>query len=149
MTIRRTLLQECLIEQSINSVRLSVKVCQPACLLIPAGSRPHASPAQAAQEDAVGQWLMDSMFSFLARPRSAEQLLIVRKQPRPGYHLSFLVTAAHCQTHSPLRLVEAIEQLLEGLPAAFGFRLALSSHSRAVGQDYLRGFLPRRKAVAH
>ena len=83
------------------------------------------------------------MFSYLTKASSAEQLLIVRRRPCPGYHVTFLFTAAHCQTHPPLRLVEAVCQLLERLPPAFGFRLALSSHSRATGQTYLRSFLPR------
>ena len=149
VTISRTALQQCLIEPSINSVRLSVRVS--ASLHTNQGAAAVQTPSgmlQAQQEDAVGQWLLERLFAFLAKPACAEQLLIVRKRPCPGYHLSFLITAAHCQAHSPVRLVEAVCQLLEGLPAAFGFRLALSSQSRAVGHGYLKGFVARPAVVA-
>ena len=114
------------------------------------GATPHTSMQlkhymQASQEDALGALLQQRLLSFLTRGSYVEALGIIRRRAVPGYHLSFLVMASHCQTYAPHGLVEAICGFLEGLPAAFGFRLSVTSQGRSVGAEYLRGFLPRQR----
>ena len=98
---------------------------------------------QASQEDALGQLLQQRLLTFLAKGSYVASLGIIRRRSIPGYHLSFLILASHCQTYASHRLVQVICGFLEGLPAAFGFRMSVTSHGRNVGSEYLRGFLPK------
>ena len=98
---------------------------------------------QATQEDAVGQLVQQRLLAFLAKGSCVEALGIIRRRSIPGYNLSFLILASHCQTYAPHRLVQVICGFLEGLPAAFGFKMSVTSHGRSVGSEYLRGFLPK------
>ena len=98
---------------------------------------------QAQQEDAIGQLLQQRTLDFMTRGSYVESLGIIRRRPMPGYHLSILILAIHCQTYPPHKLARAVCSFLEGLPAAFGFRMSVTSQGRYVGSEYLRGFLPR------
>ena len=89
--ITRSEREAVLIEPSINSTRVSVRI---------------------KQADDMERILARKFASFLGQ--RAEQFRIMRRRPVPGYDLSFLITHAHTETMIKARLVDFIISFLEG-----------------------------------
>ncbi|KAK9816952.1 hypothetical protein WJX72_007348 [[Myrmecia] bisecta] len=108
--------EKCLIESSINSARISIKV---------------------KQTDALEVWLTRKFMQFLMQ--RAESLGILRRVPTEGYDISFLIMASHVQQYRKQALVDFICQFIQDMSADINeLKLLVSARGRAVAVEYLR-----------
>ena len=91
VTITRSERESVLIEPSINSVRVSVRV---------------------KQADETERILARRFGAFLQQ--RAEHFRVMRRVPMPGYDLSFLITHAHMEGMSKAKLIDFIIGFMEG-----------------------------------
>ena len=84
--------ERCLIEPSVNSVRVSLKI---------------------KQADEIEEILCHKFARFLMQ--RSEQFLIMRRKPMEGYDLSFLVTFKHLEGMWKHKLVDFIITFMEGM----------------------------------
>mmetsp|Transcript_908 Transcript_908/g.3290 ORF Transcript_908/g.3290 Transcript_908/m.3290 type:complete len:170 (+) Transcript_908:194-703(+) len=118
VTICRNENERCLIEASINSVRISVKV---------------------KQADELETILARNFLSFLMQ--RAEAFQVMRRVPVEGYDVSFLVTHVHCEQMVRARLVDFIVQFMESIDKEINSqKLAVNERGRAVGAEFLKQF---------
>lgn len=82
--------ERCLIEGSINSIRLSIKI---------------------KQADELEIVLVDRFSRFLAQ--RADDFVILRRKPVPGYDVSFLITNFHTEGMKKDKLVDFIILFME------------------------------------
>ncbi|KAJ9516534.1 actin-related protein ArpC4 [Haematococcus lacustris] len=115
--IRRNASESCLIEPSINSVRISLKL--------------HAG-------DALEVELVRSYTRFLMQ--RADALRIIRRVPVPGYDVSFLITAQHLAgPGARQQLVDwLVEFVMECDAEINGLKLDINARGRAVATSLLR-----------
>src|ERR1700712_3348156 len=92
VVVARNESEKTLIESSINSLRISI------CIK---------------QSDEVEKVLVDRFSRFLAQ--RAEDFVILRRAPVPGYDLSFLITNFHTEEMKKAALVDFIIQFMEDL----------------------------------
>ena len=90
VVVARNESEKTLIESSINSLRISI------CIK---------------QSDEVEKVLVDRFSRFLAQ--RAEDFVILRRAPVPGYDLSFLITNFHTEEMKKAQLVDFIIQFME------------------------------------
>ena len=108
-----------LIERSINSARVSVKV---------------------KQADELEEILCRQFMRFLTQ--RAEAFKVLRRVPVPGYDVSFLVTHEHVEDMLKPKLVDFIVQLLEDVDREMSEqKLSVSSRGRVVAADFLKSFV--------
>lgn len=108
-----------LIERSINSARVSVKV---------------------KQADELEEILCRQFMRFLTQ--RAEAFKVLRRVPVPGYDVSFLVTHEHVEDMLKPKLVDFIVQLLEDVDREISEqKLSVSSRGRVVAADFLKSFV--------
>ena len=108
-----------LIERSINSARVSVKV---------------------KQADELEEILCRQFMRFLTQ--RAEAFKVLRRVPVPGYDVSFLVTHEHVEDMRKPKLVDFIVRLLEDVDRAMSEqKLSVSSRGRVVAADFLKSFV--------
>lgn len=114
VTIRRNDVESCLIEQSINSTRVSFKF---------------------RATDQVEAYLIRTYLSFMVH--RAEQLDVVRRVPLDGFDITFLFTHSHVERYERERLVNFVCQLVEGFSAEISeMKLSLKTRARAVVDDF-------------
>ncbi len=103
--------RECvLIEPSINSTRISVRI---------------------KQADELERLLAGMFTRFLAQ--RAEQFVILRRRPIEGYDLSFLVTHAHLEVMLKARLIDFIITFLEDVDREISaLKIAMNARSRLI-----------------
>ncbi|KAK6266032.1 hypothetical protein QUC31_016869, partial [Theobroma cacao] len=97
--------EKCLIETSINSLRISLKV---------------------KQADELENILTKKFLRFLSM--RAEAFQVLRRKPVQGYDISFLITNYHCEEMQKQKLIDFIVQFMEArifltLSVAFAFQL--------------------------
>ncbi|GMH41262.1 hypothetical protein BSKO_09172 [Bryopsis sp. KO-2023] len=115
--ISRNAHEKILIEQSINSLRVSIKVKR--C-------------------DALETVLCHMYVRFLMQ--RAESFQVLRRVPVDGFDISFLITDAHCLVMRRTKLVDFICQFVEDLDAEINrMKLAVNTRGRAVATSFLRG----------
>ena len=108
-----------LIERSINSARVSVKV---------------------KQADELEEILCRQFMRFLTQ--RAEAFKVLRRVPVPGYDVSFLVTHEHVEDMRKPKLVDFIVRLLEDVDREMSEqKLSVSSRGRVVAADFLKSFV--------
>ena len=108
-----------LIERSINSARVSVKV---------------------KQADELEEILCRQFMRFLTQ--RAEAFKVLRRVPVPGYDVSFLVTHEHVEDMLKPKLVDFIVQLREDVAREISEqKLSVSSRGRVVAADFLKSFV--------
>eukprot|EP00898_Chlorokybus_atmophyticus_P001772 jgi/Chlat1/2596/Chrsp178S02447 len=108
----------CLIEASINSARVSLRL---------RGGMDDLEAATAA-----------AFLRFLAQ-RAEAGFPVLRKRPVQGYHVSFLITNAHTARMVVPRLVQFILQFFEDLDKEVSeLKLAVNARGRAVATDFLK-----------
>ena len=90
VVVARNESEKTLIEASINSLRISI------CIK---------------QSDEIEKVLVDRFSRFLAQ--RAEDFVILRRAPVPGYDLSFLITNFHTEEMKKAQLVDFIIQFME------------------------------------
>lgn len=68
--------------------------------------------------------------TFLTQSSYAEAFGILRRKALPGYDLSLVITASHCQTFGRQQLTDFICQFIEDVASAFGLKMLLNSYGR-------------------
>ncbi|KAF3456593.1 hypothetical protein FNV43_RR01247 [Rhamnella rubrinervis] len=92
VVICRNEAEKCLIETSINSVRISLKV---------------------KQADELENILTKKFLRFLSM--RAEAFQVLRRKPVQGYDISFLITNYHCEEMQKQKLIDFIVQFMEDI----------------------------------
>lgn len=110
-----------MIEPSINSVRISIKI---------------------KQADELERLLAGKFSRFLMQ--RAEQFVILRRKPMEGYDLSFLITHAHLESMVKARLVDFVITFMEDIDREISaMKLAINARARIVATAFMEGVVPR------
>lgn len=118
LVISRNENEHVLIEPSINSVRISIKI---------------------KQSDEIEHILVDKFTRFLTK--RAENFLILRRAPIKGYDISFLLTNYHNEIMMKHKLVDFIIEFMEDVDKEISeMKLFLNSRARFVAEAYLSVF---------
>mmetsp|Transcript_25512 Transcript_25512/g.31349 ORF Transcript_25512/g.31349 Transcript_25512/m.31349 type:complete len:153 (-) Transcript_25512:1277-1735(-) len=120
LKICRTEQEKCLIEPSVNSVRISIGI---------------------KQSDDIEELLTHKFARFLEQ--RAEQFIILRRKPLEGYDLSFLVTHEHLEEMWKHKLIAFIIRFMEEIDREInGMKIAVNTRARVVAQEYMKAFKP-------
>ena len=118
ITISRTEQEKCLIEGSVNSVRVSFAI---------------------KQADEIERILCHKFTRFLMQ--RSEHFVIMRRKPTEGYSISFLITFAHLEKMWKEKLVDFIITFMEDINKEISaMRIALNSRARIVAEEFLKDF---------
>ncbi|QPG76958.1 Arp complex subunit [Brettanomyces nanus] len=118
MIISRNEKERVLIEPSINSVRVSIKI---------------------KQSDEIEGILVDKFTRFLTK--RAETFFILRRVPIEGYDISFLITNVHNEDMLKNKLVDFIIEFMEDVDKEISeMKLFLNARARFVAETYLSTF---------
>ncbi|OQD75826.1 hypothetical protein PENDEC_c006G07164 [Penicillium decumbens] len=118
LTISRNDTERVLIEPSVNSVRISLKV---------------------KQADEIEHILVHKFTRFLTQ--RAESFFILRRKPIEGYDISFLVTNYHTEALLKHKLVDFILQFMEEVDKEISeMKLFLNARARFVAESFLTPF---------
>ena len=108
--------EQCFIETSINSVRISFKI---------------------KQTDQLDALLVKKYMAFLMQ--RAEAVGVLRRVPLQGYDISFLITDLHCQQYNKQKLIGFICQFMQDINAEIHeLKLLVNTRGRAVAVDYMK-----------
>jgi len=119
MTVARNENERVLIEGSINSVRMSIKI---------------------KQVDEMEVLLVDKFCRFLSQ--RAEDFLILRRSPVKGYDISFLITNFHTEDMKKKELIDFVIHFMEEIDAEIsGMKLAVNARARIVCTTFLKQFM--------
>ncbi|KAG0148692.1 hypothetical protein CROQUDRAFT_654525 [Cronartium quercuum f. sp. fusiforme G11] len=117
--ISRTPSEYVLIEPSINSVRLSIKI---------------------KQADDIEHILARGVTRFLSL--RAENFVILRRKPVKGFDISFLITSHNLESMIRAKLVDFIIQFMEDVDREISeMKLSLNARARIVAESYLGQFV--------
>merc|ERR1712194_76854 len=115
MVIARNEKEKCMIEGSINSMRISI------CIK---------------QSDEMENILVDKFSRFLAQ--RAEEFIILRRKPVDGYDVSFLITNFHTETMLKNKLVDFIVHFMQEIDSEISnMKLDVNSRARVVASTFL------------
>ncbi|KAL9941054.1 hypothetical protein V8E36_000542 [Tilletia maclaganii] len=118
LLISRNENERVLIETSVNSIRLSIRI---------------------KQADEIERILCHKFTRFLSQ--RAENFVILRRKPIPGYDISFLITNFHSETMLKHKLVDFIIQFMEEVDKEISeMKLSLNARARIVAESYLGTF---------
>ena len=118
ITIARTDQERCLIEGSVNSVRVSFAI---------------------KQADEIEKILCHKFTRFLAQ--RSEQFVIMRRKPCEGYSISFLITHTHLERMWKEKLVDFVIAFMEEINKEISaMRIALNARARVVAETFLQDF---------
>ncbi|KIO24557.1 hypothetical protein M407DRAFT_244408 [Tulasnella calospora MUT 4182] len=118
LIISRSANERVLIETSINSVRMSIKI---------------------KQADEIEQILCHKFTRFMMV--RAESFVILRRKPISGYDISFLITNFHTESMLKHKLVDFIIQFMEDVDKEISeMKLSLNARARIVAESYLTAF---------
>jgi len=118
VVIARSEDQKILIEGSINSIRISVLI---------------------KKMDSLDEILSKRFLRFLTQ--RAENFVILRRKPIPGYDISFLVTNNHTEHLFKHKLVDFIIQFLNDIDQEIStMKLAVNQRARTVATEFLSQF---------
>jgi len=108
-----------LIEGSINSCRVSIKV---------------------KQADDLEELLARKLLRFLTQ--RAEEFRVLRRVPVEGFDISFLITHVHAEELLKARLVDFIVAFMEEIDKELSeLKLAVNARGREVATEFLKGFV--------
>jgi len=106
-----------LIEPSITSVRVSIRI---------------------KQADDTERILVKKFTSFLQQ--RAEQFIILRRKPVDGYDLSFLITHAHCEAMIKAKLIDFVIAFMEDIDKEISsMKIAINARMRIVASAFMEG----------
>ncbi|KAF8324487.1 uncharacterized protein EI90DRAFT_3244179 [Cantharellus anzutake] len=115
LVISRNENERVLIEPSVNSIRLSIRI---------------------KQADEIEKILCHKFTRFMTM--RAESFIILRRKPVTGYDISFLITNFHSETMLKHKLVDFIIQFMEEVDKEISeMKLSLNSRARIVAESYL------------
>lgn len=118
LTISRNENERVLVEPSINSIRLSIKI---------------------KQADEIERILCHKFTRFMMQ--RAESFLVLRRKPVKGYDISFLITNNHTDTMLKHKIVDFIIQFMEEVDKEISeMKLSLNARARVVAESYLGAF---------
>ncbi|RKO98104.1 hypothetical protein CXG81DRAFT_29087 [Caulochytrium protostelioides] len=110
--------EQVLIEPSVNSLRISIKI---------------------KQADEIERVLAHKFTRFLMM--RAESFVVLRRKPVAGYDLSFLITNFHTEQMYKHKLVDFIIQFMEEVDKEISeMKLSLNARARIVAESYLTQF---------
>ncbi|KAH8920675.1 ARP23 complex 20 kDa subunit [Atractiella rhizophila] len=116
--ITRTPLEAVLIEPSINSTRVSLKI---------------------KQADEIETILTNRFTRFMMQ--RAENFVILRRRPIKGYDISFLITNRNTEEMLKNKLVDFVIQFMEDVDREISeMKLSLNARARIVAESYLGTF---------
>ncbi|EGO51839.1 ARP2/3 complex 20 kDa subunit [Neurospora tetrasperma FGSC 2508] len=120
LTIARNENERVLIEPSINSIRISIKI---------------------KQADEIEHILVHKFTRFLTQ--RAESFFILRRKPIKGYDISFLITNFHTEEMLKHKLVDFIIQFMEEVDKEISeMKLFLNARARFVAESFLTPVSP-------
>ncbi|KAF9230888.1 hypothetical protein BU15DRAFT_56769, partial [Melanogaster broomeanus] len=115
LTISRNENERVLIEPSVNSIRMSIKI---------------------KQADEIERILCHKFTRFMMQ--RAESFIVLRRKPVPGYDISFLITNVHSETMLKHKVVDFIIQFMEEVDREISeMKLSLNARARTVAESYL------------
>ncbi|KAJ4483292.1 actin-like protein ARPC3, partial [Lentinula aciculospora] len=115
LIISRNENERVLIEPSINSIRLSIRI---------------------KQADEIERILCHKFTRFMMQ--RAESFIVLRRKPVPGYDISFLITNTHSETMLKHKIVDFIIQFMEEVDREISeMKLSLNARARIVAESYL------------
>ncbi|KAG2358466.1 hypothetical protein BDR07DRAFT_1294921, partial [Suillus spraguei] len=115
LTISRNENERVLIEPSVNSIRMSIKI---------------------KQADEIERILCHKFTRFLMQ--RAESFVVLRRKPVHGYDISFLITNVHSETMLKHKVVDFIIQFMEEVDREISeMKLSLNARARTVAESYL------------
>ncbi|EGO00032.1 hypothetical protein SERLA73DRAFT_135647 [Serpula lacrymans var. lacrymans S7.3] len=118
LTISRNENERVLIEPSVNSIRMSIKI---------------------KQADEIERILCHKFTRFMMQ--RAESFVVLRRKPVPGYDISFLITHVHAETMLKHKIVDFIIQFMEEVDREISeMKLSLNARARIVAESYLSAF---------
>ena len=118
VTICRSEVERCLIEPSVNSVRVSVMV---------------------KQSDEIEEILCHKFTRFLMQ--RSEQFVIMRRKPTEGYSISFLITHVHLERMWKHKLIDFIIHFMEEVDKEIsGMKIAINARARIVASEFMKKF---------
>ncbi|KAH9595955.1 Actin- protein 2/3 complex subunit 4, variant 3 [Schistosoma haematobium] len=116
--ISRNEKERVLIEGSINSVRVSIAI---------------------KQSDEIEKLLCRKFTRFMMT--RAEDFVILRRKPVPGYDISFLITNFHTEQMSKAKLVDFVITFMDEIDKEISeMRLAVNSRARQCAEEFLKAF---------
>ena len=119
MLIRRNDKESCLIEPSVNSVRISVQI---------------------RQNDELDKILCDKFTRFLMQ--RAEEFGILRRKPVEGYDISFLITNFHTEDMWRHKVVDFVIQFMEEVDSELRYlKISVNARSRLVVEEFMKEFV--------
>ncbi|CDR99122.1 probable ARP2/3 complex 20 kDa subunit [Sporisorium scitamineum] len=118
LTISRNENEKVLIEPSVNSVRISIKI---------------------KQADEIERILAHKFTRFLMQ--RAESFVILRRKPVRGFDISFLITNFHSESMLKHKLVDFIIEFMEEVDKEISeMKLSINARARIVAESYLSSF---------
>ncbi|PCH43809.1 arp2/3 complex subunit [Wolfiporia cocos MD-104 SS10] len=118
LTISRNENERVLIEPSVNSIRLSIRI---------------------KQADEIEQQLCHKFTRFMMQ--RAESFVVLRRKPVKGYDISFLITNNHTDSMLKHKIVDFIIQFMEEVDKEISeMKLSLNARARVVAESYLAAF---------
>ena len=122
ITIARSERESVLIEPSINSVRVSVRI---------------------KQADELERLLAGKFSRFLMQ--RAEAFVILRRRPVEGFDISFLITNVHTEGMIKARLVDFVITFLEEIDREISaMKIAINARARVIAQTFAAELAPQR-----
>jgi len=110
--------ERCLIEPSINSVRVSIKI---------------------KQADELEVILCHKFTRFLMQ--RAEQFIVMRRRPIEGYYVSFLITSAQLEKMWKQKLIDFIVQFMDDIDKEISsMKISLNARGRLVASEFMKQF---------
>ncbi|ESQ56245.1 hypothetical protein EUTSA_v10026384mg [Eutrema salsugineum] len=111
--------EKCLIETSINSLRISLKV---------------------KQADELENILTKKFLRFLSM--RAEAFQVLRRKPVQGYDISFLITNYHCEEMQKQKLIDFIVQFMEDIEKEITeLKISVNTRGKLVATEFLKQFM--------
>jgi len=119
VVISRNATERVLVEGSINSLRISIKI---------------------KQADDTEVILCKRFMRFLTQ--RAENFVILRRKPIKDYDISFLITNAHTESMYKHKLVDFILQFMEEVDKEVSeMKLAVNARARITAQEFLKQYV--------
>ncbi|KAF8919762.1 hypothetical protein CPB85DRAFT_1429251 [Mucidula mucida] len=115
LIISRNENERVLIESSVNSIRLSIKI---------------------KQADEIERILCHKFTRFMMQ--RAESFIVLRRKPVQGYDISFLITNTHSETMLKHKIVDFIIEFMKEVDREISdMKLSLNARARIVAESYL------------
>lgn len=110
--------ERCLIEPSVNSVRVSIKI---------------------KQQDEIEEILCHKFTRFLMQ--RSESFIIMRRKAVEGYDISFLITHTDLEKLYRHKLIDFMVTFMEEIDKEInGMKIALNARARVVANEYMKQF---------